>query len=105
MNASRTILASESVQVSDLVKMHKRVRAAGLGHSYNDFVCSDDLMLSMIELKKVRLSCLLCHVRGDWSSAAHSTEEMTDCSEHIMPFQNRSCTLTRSVKQSLCKPA
>jgi predicted transcriptional regulator len=40
-------------QVSSLVKGHKRVRAVGLGHSYNDFTCSDDLMINMTALNQV----------------------------------------------------
>lgn len=40
-------------EVVELVKGHARVRAVGLGHSYNNFACSYDLMISMTQMDGV----------------------------------------------------
>jgi hypothetical protein len=40
-------------EVGALVAGHKRVRAAGAGHSYNSFVCASDLIVSTANLTQV----------------------------------------------------
>jgi FAD/FMN-containing dehydrogenase len=40
-------------EVVELVKGHSRVRAVGLGHSYNRFTCSPDLMIATTQLDGV----------------------------------------------------
>lgn len=50
----QTLAAATTVEeVARLVAGHARVRTAGLGHSFNDFVCSRDLMLATTGLNQV----------------------------------------------------
>lgn len=50
----QTLLTPTSVEeIARAVAYHRRVRVAGAGHSFNDFVCSRDLMLSTRGLNQV----------------------------------------------------
>lgn len=52
-------LSSDDLQqVQDLVKNHSHVRVNGPMHSFNDFACSPELMLSTKHLNQVRIFSL-----------------------------------------------